>query len=230
FNPYYHTLEINLGVVNSALHNNAEAESHFQRALHLAPSSADAELFYARWLNATGRVPEAISNARRAIDLRADHIDSRYLLMNIYAKLGDRENLRVQAAETLAMFPSDATARAWLDKAPTLAPVPARAESNAAGQTGAGIPTAEGYLEQSFLLYRAGKFADSIGAAREALKLRPNYAEAWNNIAAAYNSMSDWDQAIASGVEAVALDPSNQLARNNLAWARAQKEKSAVPR
>jgi tetratricopeptide (TPR) repeat protein len=91
-----------------------------------------------------------------------------------------------------------------------------------------GTPTAEGYLNQSLVLYQAGKRAESIAAAREAVKLRPDYAEAWNNIMAGYNSLSDWDQAIAAGEKAVSLDPSNQLARNNPAWGKAQKEKAAA--
>jgi tetratricopeptide (TPR) repeat protein len=230
FNPNYPVLEINLGVVNGSLHNNAEAESHFLRAIQLAPSSAEARMFYGRWLDATGRVPEAITNLNRAIGVQPDHIDARHLLMQIYAKLGDRENLRTQAAETLAIFPNDAAARAWLAKAPTLTADPGQAAALTATLAEAGKPPAESYLDQSLALYKAGKYADSIAAAREALKLRPDYADAWNNVMAAYNSMSDWDHAIDAGEKAVSLDPSNQRARNNLAWARAQKAKSAAPR
>jgi tetratricopeptide (TPR) repeat protein len=222
FNPNYSVLEINLGVVNGALHNNAEAERHFLRAIQLAPSSAGAKWYYARWLDETGRVPEAIKNLRLAIDAQHDYIDARYLLMQIYARLGDRESLRAEAEEVLAMFPSDATAREWLAKDPTVAAAPTKA----ANQADKGDPNAEFYLNKSLVLYRAGKYAECIAAAREALAIKPNYAEAWNNVMAAYNCMSDWDNAIAAGEKAVSLDPSYQLAQNNLALAKAQKEKS----
>src|SRR5205085_2724051 len=37
-------------------------------------------------------------------------------------------------------------------------------------------PTADSYLNQSLALYQAGKYPESIAAAREALKLRPDFA------------------------------------------------------
>jgi tetratricopeptide (TPR) repeat protein len=173
-------------------------------------------------------VPEAIASLRRAIDLQPDYVDARHLLMLIYARLGDRENLRAQAAATLETFPSDTVAASWLARAPTLPPASAKAERPAPGPGDAGAPTAEGYLNQSLILYNAGRYTDSIAAAREALRLRPTYAAAWNNIMANYNSMADWDNAIAAGEMALRLDPMSQLAKNNLARARAQKEKAAA--
>jgi len=63
--------------------------------------------------------------------------------------------------------------------------------------------TPEAYLDLSLKDYQVGNFEASIAAAKQALKLRPNYAEAYNNIAAAYNSMAKWDQGIQAGLEAV---------------------------
>jgi tetratricopeptide (TPR) repeat protein len=227
YNPYYPTLEINLGVVNGALHNTAESEKHFLRAIRLAPKAAEGRWFYARWLNSVGRVPEAIARLGEAIRLQPDYIDARYLLMQIYAKLGDRQNLSAQASATLAVFPGDALARAWLAKAPTLLPASAQPVASAAGPADTGMP-AENLLNQSLAFYQAGLYYESITAARKALEIRPRYPEAWNNIMAAYNSLDDWDDAIAAGEMAVTLDPSSQLARNNLALAKAQKAKSAA--
>ena len=50
------------------------------------------------------------------------------------------------------------------------------------------------------------------------------YPAAYNNLTAGYNAMQRWDDAIAAGREAVRLDPSSQLAHNNLAWALASKQ------
>jgi tetratricopeptide (TPR) repeat protein len=85
--------------------------------------------------------------------------------------------------------------------------------------------TAESHLTRSLRYYQWGRFAECIQAAQEALNLRPGYAEAWNNIAAAYNSMSKWDEGIRAAEEAIRLKPDFQLARNNLAWAQAQQAK-----
>ena len=83
--------------------------------------------------------------------------------------------------------------------------------------------TPENVLNASLALYRAGKFEESLAAARYAAGLRPDWDLAWNNVCAAYNRLGLWDEAIAAGERAVHLNPNNPLARNNLAEARKQK-------
>jgi tetratricopeptide (TPR) repeat protein len=85
--------------------------------------------------------------------------------------------------------------------------------------------TPEDYLNFSLDYYNVGLYKESIAAARQALKLRPNYAAAYNNIGAAYNALKMWDEAIPALEKALKLDPNFQLARNNLAWARRQRLK-----
>jgi tetratricopeptide (TPR) repeat protein len=72
--------------------------------------------------------------------------------------------------------------------------------------------------------YEAGQFQESIVHARGALKLRPDYPEAYNNIAAANASLGRWNEAIAAADMALSLKPDFQLAKNNLDWARSHKE------
>ena len=84
-------------------------------------------------------------------------------------------------------------------------------------------PTPESLLNLSLVEYRAGRFKESIEASRAALAVRPAWAEAHNNMAAAYASLRMWDEAIQESGEAVRLKPDFQLARNNLAWALEQK-------
>jgi len=88
-------------------------------------------------------------------------------------------------------------------------------------------PSAEIYLQKSFAYHQQGKYQECISAAQQAIKLRPNYAEAYNNIGSAYNSMEQWDKAIAPLEKAIAIKPDFQLAKNNLALARSQKEKNS---
>ena len=59
--------------------------------------------------------------------------------------------------------------------------------------------------------------------AEEALKLRPDYAEAYNNIAAGHNAIGEWDEGIAAAERALQIKPDFAVARANLAYARAQK-------
>jgi tetratricopeptide (TPR) repeat protein len=133
--------------------------------------------------------------------------------MQLYSTAGDVAGLRREAQDTVARFPSDATAASWLSSA-----------ANIHSSLKAG-PSADDYVGLSLGWFRAGKYKECIAAAREALRIRPNYAEAWNNIGAAYNAMSQWNEGIAAAKEAIRLKPDFQLAKNNLAWAEGEKRK-----
>jgi dolichol-phosphate mannosyltransferase len=79
------------------------------------------------------------------------------------------------------------------------------------------------WLNLSRTLYQEGKYLETIGAAQTALRVKPDYPEAYNNMGAAYAAMRMWDAAIDADQHAVQLEPGMQLARNNLAWALSQK-------
>jgi tetratricopeptide (TPR) repeat protein len=66
------------------------------------------------------------------------------------------------------------------------------------------------------------RYRESIATARKALALRPAYAEAWNNIAAGHIALGEFEQGITSGEEALKINPSLQIARNNVNYARTQ--------
>ena len=108
----------------------------------------------------------------------------------------------------LELSPTDLTARELL----------AQAGAQAVNQPATQTP--EYYLDLSLQHYREGRYAESIAASRAALKLRPDYAEAWNNIGAAYNKLGRYEEAAVACEEALRLKPDFQLARNNLQHAR----------
>ena len=114
FSPDYYVLEINLGISNGALNNDAEAERHFARSLELAPQDAQALYFYASWLRERGRYNEAIQYLNYNIQNNPDYLDARYLLMWIYHDLGDSASLQRTANDLLAQFPGDSVAESWL--------------------------------------------------------------------------------------------------------------------
>ncbi|HVY91761.1 MAG TPA: hypothetical protein VHA14_03390 [Bryobacteraceae bacterium] len=114
YTPDYYVLEINLGIANGALNNDAEAERHFARSLELAPQDAQALYFYAVWLRQKDRYNEAIQALESDIQYNPAYLDARYLLMHIYHDLGDNANLDRVARELLAEFPSDEVAQTWL--------------------------------------------------------------------------------------------------------------------
>jgi tetratricopeptide (TPR) repeat protein len=74
---------------------------------------------------------------------------------------------------------------------------------------------------------RAERYPDCIRAAQEALKLRPDFANAYNTIAAAHTIMGEWDAAIAAAREAVRIKPDYQRAQKTLDYAEQQKKLAA---
>jgi tetratricopeptide (TPR) repeat protein len=215
YSPNYFYLEINLGIANGGLRRDGEAERHFLRALSLAPDQGGPFYYYGRWLNSMGRLSEAVLQLETALRNNRMYFAARYLLLQIYSQRGDRAAVERIALETLQIAPKDETARQYLFGRPvSLPPLVA-------------VPTGdspERLLEFSLQFYRQGRFPECIETARKALQLRPDYAEAYNNIAAAYNAMKRWDEGMQAASEAVRLKPDFQLARNNLAWALQQKK------
>jgi arabinofuranosyltransferase len=84
------------------------------------------------------------------------------------------------------------------------------------------IPSPENYLELSFEYMRNKQFKEGIAVAEQALKLRPNYAEAYNNLGLAYIYLGRWREGIKALNKALALKPDFELARNNLKWAKSK--------
>lgn len=219
--PNYPLLEINTAIVKSVLGRDAEAERHFQRALALDANHAACHFYYARWLVDRKRYMEAAVRLERALQITPADLDTMHLLMRVHFDQQNWSALGKLTASALGVDPGDGVAKQYG------AQLAALESELAAAQAGtARIPTAEGYLNLSLMYYRAGRFDDCAAAARRALELRPGYAAALNNLAAAHNAMRQWDQGIAAAEQAIRLDAGNQLARNNLAWARAEKEKA----
>jgi tetratricopeptide (TPR) repeat protein len=79
--------------------------------------------------------------------------------------------------------------------------------------------TPESHLEQSYNAYLHGQFHECITAAQDALRLRPGYADAYNNLGACSAGLGKWDEAIRNAQEALRLRPDYPLAKNNLGFA-----------
>jgi Flp pilus assembly protein TadD len=124
--------------------------------------------------------------------------------------------LKALAMGTLALAPGDPIAGQYLNE---------RGEVVVERIAPAVVETAADLLNASLGRYQVGDFQGSIDAARKALDLKPDYAEAYNNIAAGFASLQRWDEAIQAAREALRLKPDYPLARNNLRWAEGEKQK-----
>jgi len=216
--PYYNTLYINLGVLNAAINKPQEAEDNFKKAIQYGPNISDCYAYYARWLKNVGRVNDAVPMAEKALQINPYSVMSLDILLASYNQLGNWDKLQQVAQQKLSVLPDDAPAKAFLNAAKNHAPLveigpPATATSK---------PTAADYLNQSLAYYNQHDYVKSIEACRQALKLKPDYADAYSNMGAAYNMMQQWDKGREACLKALKIDPNHKLATGNLNWAKSE--------
>lgn len=199
---------MNYGNTLMARGDYAGALDYYHRAQQLTPQYSVLLINLAIAEDATKESAAAEQHFKDALRLAPASPDSytyyaRYLLSHSRA---DEARALLQGA--LELSPTDLTARDML----------ARTNGQAVNQPTTQTP--EFYLGLSLQLYREERYAESIAASRTALALRPSYAEAWNNICAAYNKLGRYDKAGAACEESLRLKPDFQLARSNLQYAR----------
>jgi tetratricopeptide (TPR) repeat protein len=158
--------------------------------------------------DATKQSAQAEQHFKEALRLAPSSPDSytyyaRYLLAH-----SRTDEARAFLQSALELSPTDLTAHDLL----------AQADAQAPNQPAPQTP--EYYLDLSLQFYGEERYVESIVACRRALDLRPGYAEAWNNICAAYNKLGRYNEAVAACEQALRSKPDFELARNNLQYAR----------
>lgn len=201
-NPEYPPLEINLGIVEGALSNDAAAEKHFKRAQALS-NDVDAHYYYGRWLISAGRAPEAISELTAASRIDAARPEPRTLLMKVYAAAGNSSEVEHLARVALSYDPHDFDAFTAL-----------------AGSV-PGIVTCRGYQEcfdQGLPLIGGKQFLDAALSNREAIRYDPTAADAWTNLGWSLAQIGLDDEAEKAFRRVIELRPKDERGHNNLQW------------
>lgn len=206
--PNYSLLHINIAIAEGALGNDADAARHFAEALMLAPDDSNSYFYFARWLAGRHRNAQAIALLETGIHKTPSDMQCRVFLLNLYADEQAFDKFRPLLADSLRMAPNDPALIGLRDRQPA-APKPGEQTRQ----------TPEEFLRLSLTYYQAGRYEDCIQAAKQALVLNPDYAEAYNNIAAGSNALGRYEEGIRAASAALRLKPDFPLARNNLAWA-----------
>jgi tetratricopeptide (TPR) repeat protein len=215
--PYYNSLYINIAILKGATNKPLEAEENFKKAIQYSPNTYDSYVFYARWLQQVNRLNDAMQMAEKAVQINPYSLMALNILMTVYDELGLWDNLQQAANQTLAIVPNDPTAQGFLDagkKHLSIVEVPSQQSNKQL--------TAADYLNQSLNYYNQQDYAKCIEACQQALKLKPDYADAYSNMGAAYNQLKQWNKGIEACQNALKIDPNHKLAQGNLKWAQGQ--------
>ena len=193
---------MNYGNTLMAKGNFAGALDYYHRAQVLTPQYAILLINLAIAEDATHQTAVAEQHFRDALRLTPSTPDGYTYYARFLIDHARPEEARALLEHAIVLSPSDILARDLLGRIHA--------------------PTPESLLALSLRHYGEKRYADCIAASRAALALRPNYAEAWNNIGAAYNQLGQFKEAAAACERALQARPDFELARNNLAYARAQ--------
>jgi tetratricopeptide (TPR) repeat protein len=186
-----------------------------QNLASFARSSQFSDLSYQ--LYRMGRYQDAVVAAQQSIELNPYTTAGYTNLAASYASLHLWDQALQNAQQALRLQPDSQLAKNNLDW------ILQQKQLGRGAPTTLPSRTAPGFLNLSVQDYKAGHFKECIAEAEEALRLKPDMAEAYNNIAACNSAMARWDEAISAAEQALRLKPDFQLARNNFAWAIQQK-------
>jgi protein O-mannosyl-transferase len=215
--PYYNTLYINIGILKGATNKPAEADANFKKAIAFSPNTYDSYAFYGRYLQQVNRSDEAIVMAQKALQINPYSVIAFQTLMGAYNSLGQWDNLKQTAQNSLTVLPNDPIAENYLQAGIKHTPL--------AGTISNKPLTVADYVNLSLTYYNTQQYDKCIQACQQALKLKPDYADAYSNIGASYDQLKQWDKAIAACEMALKIDPNNKLAKGNLEWAKKELHK-----
>ncbi|HMD37422.1 MAG TPA: tetratricopeptide repeat protein [Vicinamibacterales bacterium] len=200
---------MNYGLTRMEKGDYPTAIAYFERALPFTPNYSLLHINLGVAYGGAGRVGEAQREFNAAIALAPTDWRSHYFYARWLRSVGRLPEAIAQLQLAVSQNPADLDSQ-------TLLQLALREQR----------PSPEWYLALSLGQYQTGQFSACVASAGEALKLRPEYAEAYNNIAACHNALGEWDAGIAAAEAAVRLKPDFALAKNNLAYAMQQKQRS----
>ncbi|MEO7683807.1 MAG: tetratricopeptide repeat protein [Gemmatimonadaceae bacterium] len=198
--PNYPILHINLAVVADAMGDTASAEAWFQKSLAADPNSPSSHWFFGNWLVRHGHGPEAITQLEKAVELSQADMNAQHSLLDVYAARGDSARLRALALKALGVFSTDSVALSYLVSlgGPSAEPATQWIQRGLAQTTGqqylaaafsfrmalsTDSTNADAWNNLGWALGSLGFIPEAVAAIERAIRLRPNWGLAQNNLA-----------------------------------------------
>jgi len=212
--PTYSYIYVNIGLLKEKQGLYADAEKYYIQSLVFGTNYPVPYKIYGKFLNAMRRYHEAEVVLEKSLSLSESDLETRLYLAESFDRQGEWDNLKLLAANTLRLDPPNNDVLGYLDDAQKK-----KSKADLEADNVAASPSAEKYLQLSLDYYLAAKFEQSINAAEQALKLKPDYAAAYNNIGSSWIALQQFDKATDALKKALSLKPDFELAKNNLSLA-----------
>jgi serine/threonine-protein kinase len=195
---------ITLARIDAATGQTSLAMEQAQKAIALAPRSAEAYGALAQVYQAEGRKDDAITSVQRAIDLAPDQALWPLRLGGYYFASGDLKNASAQWQKSVDL--DDDNAVAYLNLG--LANVDLDKLSDAHDDFEKVIdiqPSAAAYNALGMVLMLEAKYSDAVKMNQKAVDLNPKDYGSWGNLASAYQWSNGHEKAMQSYAKAIEL-------------------------
>jgi tetratricopeptide (TPR) repeat protein len=175
----------------------------------------------------SGSYPECITAAKEAIKI-APSPEAYNNIGWCAARMGDWNVGIENTSQALKLKPDMERARnnlIWM-----LSQRDGKAPAPTATPVAQNLSPADAAMQRSLAHAQARRYQECIDAAREALKLNPTYAEAYNNLGYCSGGLGKWDEGVHYLNEALRIRPDFPLAKGNLSWIQTERAKTAPPK
>jgi tetratricopeptide (TPR) repeat protein len=188
-------------------------------AVQCAPEDAAAHLNLGNALGRLGRLEEAATSYRRALDAAPGFAEAHNNLAELCLERGQLEEALISSREALRINPGFAHAHQNLGKVLLRTGRFEEAARSCRRATAISPGLAEAHNTLGCALMALGRADDAIASLQRALAVDPDFAEAHANLARAWRSMGRLEDAVAAYRRALLLKPDLLLARAELATA-----------
>ncbi|WP_461255163.1 tetratricopeptide repeat protein [Treponema sp. R80B11-R83G3] len=157
----------------------------------------------------------AIADYNESIRLDPNYMKAYYGRGNVYYVKKDYDRAIADYEAALRIDPNYANAKTWLENAKKAKSVTTQPQQTATQS--APSAAAKAAYDKGTEYYKKGSYTEAISEFDKAIRLSPNYADAYNDRGNAYHYKKDYDRAIADYNEAIRLGPNDADAYYNRA-------------
>ena len=200
---------MNYGLAKFNAGDYAGALDYYERSLKILPTYSYLFVNMGILKSAMGKQDEAEANFKQSIFLSPGNPEG-YFYYGNWLKSQGRFKEALEQAKTGASVSPDHIGNKTLLNDLTLIVANQKSIVETAEQNVKTKPSPENYLSLSLTYYQNKDYEKCIEAANEALKLKPDFVEAYNNICSAQNMLGNYDEGIKAGKQALKINPNYQ--------------------